>query len=116
MKYDTEKTPIERDMTLRAVWTKRTTPTPPHEKTAVESVLLAEARLVVNPFGATLRIEEVAPAELLEVYNMQGQPLYAQRLDGENHLGVPSQSWPSGVYVVRMVAPDGARCPKAIKE
>lgn len=106
-KYDFEQ-PVKANITLVAQWKEV-------KKTAVESVLLAGIRLVANPIGNVLVLEGLEAAERVEVYSLQGVRINTQMLRGEHRVEMATESWPSGVYVVRMVAKDGERTLRVVK-
>jgi len=46
----------------------------------------------------------------LEVYDLQGRPLFRKQLDtGEQQLTIPTNQWPSGLYVLRVLDSRGVR-------
>jgi subtilisin-like proprotein convertase family protein len=46
----------------------------------------------------------------LEVFDLQGRPLFRQSLDrGETQLTIPTNQWPSGLYVLRLLDSRGVR-------
>ena len=83
--------------------------------TAVESALLGEARLQVNPFGAVLVLQGVASAERVEVYSVLGARLHSEELMHGESVSLNTEDWANGVYVVRLIARDGVKSFKAVK-
>lgn len=86
----------------------------PTEPTAVESAQLGAAMVLTNPVDDELRLTGVSQAQRLEVYSLLGQLRYTLELQGADVVAVPTMLWPDGVYVVRLVAPDGVRTLKAV--
>ena len=86
--------------------------TPP---SAVESVLLAAARVVQNPIDNALVLEGVSTAERIEVYSLTGVQTYARALHGEERVEIATGSWASGIYVVRIIAADGEKTVRVVK-
>ncbi len=86
--------------------------TPP---SAVESVLLAAARVVQNPIDNALVLEGISTAERIEVYSLTGTPTYSRALHGEERVEIATGSWASGIYVVRIIAADGEKTVKVVK-
>ena len=83
--------------------------------TAVESALLGEARLQVNPFGEVLVLQGVASAERVEVYSVLGVRLHTEQLMRGESVSLNTEDWANGVYVVRLIARDGVKSFKAVK-
>ena len=83
--------------------------------TAVESALLGEARLQVNPFGEVLVLQGVASAERVEVYSVLGVRLHSEELMRGESVSLNTEDWANGVYVVRLIARDGVKSFKAVK-
>ena len=83
--------------------------------TAVESALLGEARLQVNPFGEVLVLQGVASAERVEVYSVLGARLHSEELMHGESVSLNTEDWANGVYVVRLIARDGVKSFKAVK-
>ena len=108
-KYDFSKK-VEKDITLVAVWKKAD-----HQGTAVESVQLAAVRVVRNPVGEVLELEGMERAARVEVYSVVGARVHAEALRGEPRVAIDARGWGSGVYVVRVVASDGARTLRVVK-
>lgn len=106
-KYDFSK-PVTSDITLVARWKEE-------GKTAVESRLLAGVRVEGNPFMEKLALDGMAAATRVEVYSLSGAPLYSQALQGASRVEIAAAGWPSGVYVVRVIAADGARAIRVVK-
>ena len=116
-KYDFS-TPVAQDITLVAVWKKKeksTPSTPKDPKTAVESVLLAAARVVQNPIDNALVLEGISTAERIEVYSLTGVQTYACAPRGEERVEIATGSWASGIYVVRIIAADGEKAVRVVK-
>ena len=116
-KYDFG-TPVTRNITLVAVWKKKeksTPSTPKDPKTAVESVQLATARVVQNPVGEVLELEGMERAARVEVYSVAGARVHAEALRGEPRVVIDARGWVHGVYVVRVVASDGAKTLRVVK-
>ena len=86
--------------------------TPP---SAVESVLLAAARVVQNPIANALVLEGVSTAERIEVYSLAGVRTYACAPRGEDRMEIATGSWASGTYVVRIIAADGEKAIRIVK-
>ena len=86
--------------------------TPP---SAVESVLLAAARVVQNPIDNALVLEGISTAERIEVYSLTGTPTYSRALHGEERVEIATGSWASGIYVVRIIAADGEKTVRVVK-
>ena len=108
-KYDFTA-PVTRDITLVAVWKKKD-----DSGTAVESAQLAEVRVVRNPVGEVLELEGMERAVRVEVYSASGVRLYAESLHGAERVEIDARGWASGVYVVRVVASDGAKTLRVMK-
>lgn len=100
------------DITLAARWASKMAS---KEATAVESKLLAGTRVVENPAGWRFVLEGVLDADCVEVYSLTGVRLYARALHGEGRVEISVDSWPSGVYMVRVAARDGARVLRVVK-
>ena len=83
--------------------------------TAVESALLGEARLQVNPFGEVLVLQGVASAERVEVYSVLGVRLHSEELMRGESVSLNTEDWANGVYVVHLIARDGVKSFKAVK-
>ena len=82
---------------------------------AVESVLLAAARVVQNPIDNALLLEGISTAERIEVYSLMGTLTYARALQGEERVEIAAGSWASGTYVVRIIAADGEKTVRVVK-
>ena len=82
---------------------------------AVESTLLAEVRVVPNPMHNTLTLEGTSSAIRVEVYSVAGTLMQTYTPHGEPRIEIAADRWPSGVYMVRMVAQDGARVMQVVK-
>ena len=82
---------------------------------AVESVLLAAARVVQNPIDNALLLEGISTAERIEVYSLMGTLTYARALQGEERVEIAAGSWASGTYVVRIIAADGEKAVRVVK-
>ena len=108
-KYDFS-TPVTKDITLVAVWKKAD-----HQGTAVESVQLAGVRVLRNPVGEALELEGMERAARVEVYSVVGARVHAEALRGEPRVAIDARGWGSGVYVVRVVASDGAKTLRVVK-
>ena len=108
-KYDFS-TPVTKDITLVAVWKKAD-----HQGTAVESVQLVAVRVVRNPVGEVLELEGMERAARVEVYSVVGARVHAEALRGEPRVAIDARGWGSGVYVVRVVASDGAKTLRVVK-
>ena len=114
-KYDFS-TKVTKDITLVAKWKKKKEEsTPKDPKTAVESVQLAGVRVVRNPVGEALELEGMERAARVEVYSVVGAQVHAEALRGEPRVVIDAQGWASGVYVVRVVASDGAKTLRVVK-
>ena len=81
----------------------------------VESTLLATVRVVANPMHNTLTLEGTSSAARVEVYSMAGTLVQTYTPHGEPRIEIAADRWPSGVYMVRMVAQDGARVMQVVK-
>ena len=81
----------------------------------VESTLLATVRVVANPMHNTLTIEGTSSAVRVEVYSMAGTMVQTYTPHGEPRIEIAADRWSSGVYMVRMVAQDGARVMQVVK-
>ena len=86
--------------------------TPP---SAVESVLLAAARVVQNPIDGALVLEGIGAGKRIEVYNLTGVQAYACAPRGEERVEIATGSWASGTYVVRIIAADGEKAIRVVK-
>ena len=86
--------------------------TPP---SAVDSVLLAAARVVQNPIDGALVLEGIGATERVAVYSLAGVQTYACALRGEERLEIATGSWASGTYVVRIIALDGEKAIRVVK-
>ena len=119
-KYDFSA-PVTKDITLVAEWKKNeeSTPSTPKDpkdpETAVESVQLAGVRVVRNPVGEALELEGMECAARVEVYSVVGVRVHAEVLRGEPRVVIDAHGWAHGVYVVRVVASDGARTLRVVK-
>ena len=82
---------------------------------AVESVLLAAARVVQNPIDNALLLEGISTAERIEVYSLTGVQTYACAPRGEERMEIATESWASGTYVVRIIAADGEKTVRVVK-
>ena len=82
---------------------------------AVESTLLASVRVVANPMHNTLTLEGASSAVRVEVYSMAGTMVQTYTPHGEPRIEIAADRWSSGVYMVRMVAQDGARVMQVVK-
>lgn len=111
-RYNFEK-PVNGDILLAASWRPRAEG---NAATEVASERLESAQLVGNPIGNALVLEGIAAAEKLEVYNLLGARVYAQTLRGEARLEVSTANWPSGMYVLRVVAKDEERTLRVVKK
>ena len=103
-------TPVTSDITLKAKWKKAD-----NHGTAVESVQLAGVRAVRNPMGEALELEGMERAARVEVYSVVGARVHAEALRGEPQVVIDARGWASGVYVVRVVASDGAKTLRVVK-
>ena len=97
---------------VKATFKKKGGTTPP---SAVESVLLAAARVVQNPIDNALMLEGISTAERIEVYSLTGVQTYARALHGEERVEIATGSWASGTYVVRIIAADGEKTVRVVK-
>ena len=95
-------------ITLYAVWKKL-------PSTAVESLALASAQIVSNPFEERLTIVGTETAIRVEVYSILGTQLYSASLHGEEKLEIATGEWSSGVYLIKLEATDGIRLIRAVK-
>lgn len=77
--------------------------------TAVESALLAGVQAVSNPVVDVLELRGMGNAVRVEVYSVAGVQVHAGVLRGEDCVQVDARGWAIGVYVVRVVACDGAK-------
>lgn len=99
---------VRTSLTLRAKWIQK-------PLTAVESHLLAQAKVVSNPIGSTLRLRGMRAAEKIEVFNLRGQLECALVLAGEESVALDASGWASGFYVARITAEDGVRTLRFVK-
>ena len=106
--FTVEKANVEVKVTFKAQG-GATTPS------AVESVLLAAARVVQNPIDNALVLEGIGAAERIEVYSLTGVQTYARALHGEERVEIATGSWASGIYVVRIIAADGEKTVRVVK-
>ena len=83
--------------------------------TAVESALLAGVQAVSNPVVDVLELRGMGNAARVEVYSVAGVQVHAGALRGEERVQVDARGWASGVYVVRVVARDGAKTLRVVK-
>ena len=83
--------------------------------TAVESALLAGVQAVSNPVVDVLELRGMGNAARVEVYSVAGVRVHAGALRGEERVQVDARGWASGVYVVRVVAHDGAKTLRVVK-
>ena len=83
--------------------------------TAVESALLAGVQAVSNPVVDVLELRGMGNAVRVEVYSVAGVQVHAGALQGEDRVQVDARGWASGVYVVRVVAHDGAKTLRVVK-
>ena len=97
---------------VKASFKKKGGAAPP---SAVESVLLAAARVVQNPIANALVLEGISTAERIEVYSLTGVQTYACALRGEERVEIATGSWASGFYVVRIIAADGEKTIRVVK-
>ena len=81
----------------------------------VESTLLATVRVVANPMHNTLTLEGTSSAVRVEVYSMAGTMVQTYTPHSEPRIEIAADRWSSGVYMVRMVAQDGARVMQVVK-
>ena len=81
----------------------------------MESVQLAGVRAVRNPVGEVLELEGMERAARVEVYSVAGARVHAEALRGEPRVAIDAQGWAHGVYVVRVVASDGAKTLRVVK-
>lgn len=89
----------------------------PKNKNAVESVLLSSGRVVSNPVSSILVLEGMESADMVEVYSLMGARVFQKALHGgAARVELPSRGWTTGVYLVRVVARDGARAFRVVKE
>lgn len=82
---------------------------------AVESTLLADARIAQNPVDHTLALEGLEVAEWVEIYSLTGSLVYSQKLQGENRVEIAARGWASGAYVARIIAKDGEKALRVVK-
>ena len=94
--------------TLYAIWGK-------NKETAVESDILAKMQCLTNPFEALLTFTGIDAATKVEVYNMLGALVYATDLQSTARIDIPSSAWEHGIYLVRVIAPDGVRVLRTVK-
>lgn len=80
-----------------------------------ESTLLAQVRITRNPINEALGLDGIAAAERMEVYNLMGVCVLAQRLSGNNRIEVSARGWPIGKYAVRLIAKDGIKVLQFVK-
>lgn len=85
------------------------------EASAVESQLLAGARVWENHAGEVLMLEGVEAAVSVEVYSLLGSRVYAKQLRGDSRMAIDASGWAAGVYVVRVAARDGAKAMRMVK-
>jgi hypothetical protein len=104
--FDFEHTAITSDITLKAVWENKKVEQK-KDVTAVESPLLADSFLRSNPFAGVLELVNVEHARLVEVYILTGQLLVSQKMNGERELHLDAASWPTGVYIVKLLDATG---------
>ncbi len=83
--------------------------------TAVESALLEGVQAVSNPVVDVLELRGMGDAARVEVYSVAGVQVHAGALQGEDRVQVDARGWASGVYVVRVVARDGAKTLRVVK-
>ena len=83
--------------------------------TAVESALLEGVQAVSNPVVDVLELRGMGNAVRVEVYSVAGVQVHAGALQGEERVQVDARGWASGVYVVRVVARDGAKTLRVVK-
>lgn len=95
-------------ITLYAVWKKL-------PSTAVESITLASAQIVSNPFEEQLTVVGTETAIRVEVYSILGTQLYSASLHGEEKLEIATGEWSSGVYLIKLEATDGIKVIRAVK-
>lgn len=75
--FTVEKANVE----VKATFNKKKSADTPN---AVESTLLAAARIAQNPFSHTLTLEGLEAADRVEVYSLAGIQVYSQKLRSEN--------------------------------
>ena len=97
--------PVTRSITLEAGGSS----------TAVESALLEGVQAVSNPMVDVLELRGMGNAARVEVYSVAGVQVHAGVLRGEDLVQVDARGWASGVYVVRVVAHDGAKTLRVVK-
>lgn len=83
--------------------------------TAVESALLAGVQAMSNPVVDVLELRGMGNAARVEVYSVAGVQVHAGALRGEERVQVDARGWASGVYVVRVVARNGAKTLRVVK-
>ena len=105
-------TVAKENVEVKATFKAKGGATPP---SAVESVLLAAARVVQNPIANALVLEGVSTAERIEVYSLTGVQTYACAPRGEERMEIATESWASGTYVVRIIAADGEKTVRVVK-
>ena len=105
-------TVAKENVEVKATFKAKGGATPP---SAVESVLLAAARVVQNPIDNALVLEGISTAERIEVYSLTGTPTYSRALHGEERVEIATGSWASGIYVVRIIAADGEKTVRVVK-
>lgn len=113
---------VTESITLTALWQKEgdtpsptPTPAPTPNPNAVESAWLAQVRIVDNPFTVKLTLEGVERAERVEVYSLDGVEMCSQLLQGQSCVELATSQWPTGIYIVRLVAADGVKAMKVLK-
>lgn len=115
--------PVTSPLTLIAQWGPEEKGNPEDQKgpdketpSSVESIALAGARLVSNPFGDALVVEGIEAAVRIEVYDACGALVAARELHGEKRLEFPTHRWAGGVYFIRMMTHNGARIIKGVRD
>jgi len=75
--------------------------------------VISEVLLFPVPARDALQVqwpESISESTVLEVFDLQGRPLFRQSLDrGERQLTIPTSRWPSGLYVLRLLDSRGVR-------
>lgn len=105
--YDFDRI-VADNMTLVARWRRK--------PSGAESELLVGARVVENPVGGLLALEGMAMGESVEVYSVHGVKVFSSSLHGDSRVEINTIAWPIGVYVARVLARDGAKMLRVVKD
>lgn len=81
-----------------------------------ESELLAGVAAVPNPCVERLQLRGAAMVESWQVYGQQGRKVAEGEGTGSAWLEIPAADWAEGVYYVRLLARDGARVVRVVKQ